>query len=217
MLNKSGRDKVSITILVTAMLLAAYGAAAHDRQLKAWDSQIPSGALADITLFDMQLVDQDGKPVKFKSDAIADKVVVIEFFYTSCTTICPVTTTLLTQAQRGLGDRFGRDVRFVSITVDPTTDTPQRLKTYATRHQAPPGWLWLTGQKPLVDKVLTGLGAYTADFVDHPSMIVVGDGRSGEWTRFYGFPAPEQILAKVNALLAARNTSAAPASTPVQE
>jgi protein SCO1/2 len=55
-----------------------------------------------------------------------------------------------------------------------------------------------------VDQVLTGLGLYSADFADHPSAILVGDGRSGEWTRFYGFATPEQLMEKVMALSAKR-------------
>ena len=64
-------------------------------------------------------------------------------------------------------------------------------------HNVKPGWLWLTGQKMVVDKVLKGLGAYTPAFEDQPAMVLVGDGQTGEWYRFYGFPNPDQITEKL--------------------
>ena len=54
--------------------------------------------------------------------------------------------------------------------------------------------------KPAVDDVLTGLGAYTTNFEDHPSMVLVGDGRTGEWKRLFGFPNPDRIVQIVNEL-----------------
>jgi len=89
--------------------------------------------------------------------------------------------------------------------VDPVNDTPQRLQAYARRHRSK--WDFWTGQKPTVDKILEGLGAYTPDFTDHPSLVLVGDAKSGNWTRFFGFVSPEQIVARVDQLLAARQNA----------
>jgi len=161
-----------------------------------------------VDLLNHTLVDQDGQQVKFVSDVIADKIVVMDFIYTSCTTVCPVLSALLGQVQGRLGDQLGKDVVLVSVSVDPTRDTPQRLKAYAARYQAQPGWVWLTGHKRTMDEVLDGLGAYSPNFEDHPSMVLVGDGRSGEWSRFFGFPSPDRIMDQVNTLQAARQTAA---------
>ena len=162
----------------------------------------------EVDLRDLMLVDQDGRQVKFVSDVIGDRIVVMDFVYTSCTTICPVLSALFGQVQGKLGDHLGEDVILVSVSVDPTRDTPQRLKAYAARHQARPGWIWLTGPKTTMDDVLDGLGAYSPDFENHPSMVLVGDGRTGEWSRFFGFPSPDRIMDQVNALQAARQTAA---------
>ena len=161
-----------------------------------------------VDLLDRTLLDQDGRQVKFVSDIIADKIVVMDFIYTSCTTVCPVLSALLGQVQGRLGDQLGKDVVLVSVSVDPTRDTPQRLKAYAARYQAQPGWIWLTGHKRTMDEVLDGLGAYSPNFEDHPSMVLVGDGSTGEWSRFFGFPSPDRIMDQVNALQAARQTAA---------
>ena len=96
------------------------------------------------------------------------------------------------------------------MSVDPARDTPARLKAYAAKFQsknrAKPGWVWLTGDKPVMDEVLKGVGAYTADYTQHPAQVLVGDASRGAWTRLYGFLSPERIQAKIDELLAARQT-----------
>jgi protein SCO1/2 len=132
----------------------------------------------------------------------------MDFVYTSCTTVCPVLSAVFSQVQNRLGDELGKDVALVSLSVDPIRDTPQRLKAYAAKHKAQPGWIWLTGPKPTMDDVLNGLGAYSPNFEDHPSMVLVGDGRTGEWSRFFGFPSTDRLVEQVNALQAARQRAA---------
>ncbi|HEX9181403.1 MAG TPA: SCO family protein, partial [Burkholderiales bacterium] len=113
--------------------------------------------------------------------------------------------------QDQLGDKSGKEVQLVTITVDPARDTPARLKEYAAKHGAKPGWLWLTGPTGTVNEVLKGFNAYAPSFEDHPATILVGDPVSGNWTRFYGFSDPKDIMSKVDELRAAR-TAAKPKS-----
>ena len=157
-----------------------------------------AGESVDIDLRDRVLVDHNGEDVQFVTDVIGDNIVVMDFVYTTCTTICPVLSALFTQVQRKLGEHVGDDVWLVSMSVDPIRDTPQRLNAYSAKHRAGDGWIWLTGPNPAVDDVLTGLGAYTSNFEDHPSMVLIGDGRTGEWTRLFGFPNPDRIVQIVN-------------------
>jgi protein SCO1/2 len=154
----------------------------------------------DVDIRDRVLVNQYGDDVKFATDVIGDNIVVMDFVYTTCTTICPVLSALFSQVQTKLGDSVGSEVRLVSVSVDPIRDTPQRLKAYSEKHHAGEGWFWITGVKPAVDDVLTGLGAYTTNFEDHPTMVLVGDGRTGEWKRLFGFPNPDRIVQIVNDL-----------------
>ena len=93
-----------------------------------------------------------------------------------------------------------RDVVLVSISVDPGTDIPARLKKYAKRHGANPGWIFLTGGKRSVDRVLRGIGAYVRDYTQHAPAILVGDGRHGGWTRYYEFPNPDLVLGRLDEL-----------------
>jgi protein SCO1 len=200
-------------IVLTAMFAAAaliggmHGAIAHDAHHHAAPA-VAKPKAARVTLHDIALVDTDGEAVRFKSEAVGDHIVVVDFIYTSCTTICPVTSAMFADVQERLMDRlgegFGRDVKLITLTVDPATDTPERLTDYALNFGTPEGWLWLTGNKPQVDKVLAGLGAYAVDFTRHSGAVLVGDGRSGDWMRFYGLPDPADIVDRVEQLLAAR-------------
>src|SRR5262245_18050662 len=96
---------------------------------------------------EVSLVTQDGKTLRFYDDLIKDKVFVINFLYTTCRDICPLTASRLGELQEKLGDSVGRDIFIYSISIDPETDTPERLKQYAQTFRAGPGWLFLTGQR----------------------------------------------------------------------
>ena len=161
----------------------------------------------EVDLLDLALVDQHGNELKFVTDVIGDRIVIMDFIYTTCTTVCPVISAVFGQVQGKLGEQLGDEVLLVSVSVDPVRDTPQRLKAYAASHNAKPGWIWLTGDKRSMDKVLDGLGAYSPNFEDHPAMVLVGDGRSGQWSRFFGFPNPDRLVEQVNTLQAARTVA----------
>ena len=216
-----GVKRLGLALAVTlapALVLAAAGDHAHHHQHQAVTGEtdphthhkamlkqpgVPTKS-TEVDLKNHLLVNQDSQEVNFVSDVIGDRIVVIDFVYTTCTTVCPVLSALFGQVQERLGEQLGDEVALVSVSVDPIRDTPQRLKAYAARYQAKPGWSWLTGPKTLMDEVLDGLGAYTPNFEDHPSMVLVGDGRTGEWSRLFGFPSPERLMEQVKALQAAR-------------
>ena len=167
-------------------------------------AQSESSLNVDIQLHDLELLTQDGNRVKFKSDVIGDKLVAITFIYTFCTTICPIYNAIFTQLQDLLGERQGKDVILISMTLDPARDIPRRMKREAHKFKAKPGWFYLTGKKQNVDQVLRGMDAYFPDFVEHPPMALIGDGKTDTWRRFNGFPRPQQLLAMIDELKAAR-------------
>lgn len=195
-----------IALLVTTAPLAWAEEDPHAKHRAMMQEKAPESAaeFADIDLRDELLLTQDGDEVRFVNDVVGDNIVVMDFVYTTCTTVCPVLTALFTQVQTQLGDDLGNEVVMISMTVDAARDTPERLKAYANQHRVQEGWTWLTGPKSTMDDVLTGLGAYSASFEDHPAMVIVGDGRTGEWKRMFGFPNPDRIMSVVNELKAKR-------------
>ena len=157
---------------------------------------------------DTKLLDQDGREVRFYTDALLGKIVLISFIYTSCTDICPILMHNLTDVQDQLGDRFGKDVFFVSISVDPEDDTPEELKKYAERYGARPGWIFLTGPKMDVDAVIKRFGEFQEDFEDHSMTFVLADVKNARWSKMRGDQPPEIVLPRIRDLLSRRETGA---------
>jgi len=153
---------------------------------------------------DTKLLDQDGREVRFYTDALRGKVVLISFIYTNCTDICPILMHNLSDVQNSLGDRFGKDVFFVSISVDPEDDTPEELMKYAGRYNARPGWTFLTGPKKDVDAVIRRFGEFQEDFEDHSMTFVLGDVKNARWSKMRGDQPPEAILPRIRDLLSRR-------------
>src|SRR5215813_14523472 len=79
----------------------------------------------------LPVVTQDGKTLRFYDDVIKGKIVLISFIYTSCPDICPLTTARISQVEEKLGEIVGRDIFFISLTVDPERDSPEQLKSFA--------------------------------------------------------------------------------------
>jgi protein SCO1 len=100
-----------------------------------------------LDLPDTPLVDQDGKPVRFKSDLLGQKTVAINFVFTTCNGICPILGTTFSKLQERLGERLGKDIELISISIDPAFDTPARMKQWGKQFGARPGWRLLTGER----------------------------------------------------------------------
>src|SRR5215213_8291205 len=147
---------------------------------------------------DVQLINQDGKPVRFYSDVLKGKTVVVNAFFTTCTSVCPPMNRNMEKIQEVLGDRVGRDVFLVSISVDPLTDTPPRLKEYAQRFHARPGWTFLTGKKENVDWALYKLGQYVENKGDHKTIWLIGNETTGLWKKALGLAKSDELMRLVN-------------------
>jgi cytochrome oxidase Cu insertion factor (SCO1/SenC/PrrC family) len=155
-----------------------------------------------MTIPDVELLDQDGRKIHFYSDLVKGKTVAINFIFTTCTTICPPLGATFRRVEQELGERAGRDVRLISISVDPATDTPERLKAWGAKFHAGAGWTFVTGAKPLIDELLRALGAQTARPEDHSPTVLIGNDARGQWTRTYGLARPTQLVEMINDALA---------------
>jgi protein SCO1/2 len=183
--------------------IAVLPARAHDAHAHPAAPAAAPGS-TKVVLSDAALLDQTGRAVRMAHDVIGERIAVVNFIYTSCATVCPVSSATFAQLQQRLGATLGREVVLVSITVDPVRDTPERLREYAARYGVREGWTWLTGAKRDIDGALKGFGAYTPNFEDHPAMVLVGDA-SGGWSRFFGFPSVDQLLARIDAAKKAKS------------
>jgi protein SCO1/2 len=140
-------------------------------------------ALGKELLPNAKVVTQHGKTLQFYDDRIKDKIFVISFLFTTCRDICPLATARLAELQDRLGDSMGRDIFFYSISIDPETDTPERLKEYADTFRAGPGWLFLTGKPEDIHAIRHKLGERSRVLSDHRNEVLLGNGATGEWAR----------------------------------
>ena len=143
---------------------------------------------------DVELINQDGQKMRFYTDVLKDKVVIINTFFISCTNICPPMIRNMEKVQDALGDRLGKDAFLVSISVDPEADTPPRLKEYSRRFHARPGWIFLTGKKENVDWALYKLGQYVETKDGHTSIIIIGNEPKGLWKKAFGLAKAEELI-----------------------
>src|SRR5262245_5613631 len=160
-----------------------------------------------ITVPDVTLVNQLGQPARLLTDVVADKVAIINFVFTTCTTVCPPLGASFSRLEKMLDERGDTDVRLISISVDPTTDTPARLLAWGKTFQAGSRWTLLTGSKGNVDQALKAFGVYTPDKLSHSTVVMIGNAR-GTWTRGNGLAAAADLAA------VARRFAPAPAVRP---
>ena len=137
--------------------------------------------------------DQNGKQLDFYTDLIKGKNVAINFIFTTCTASCPPLTATFRKVQQDTAKR-GLDVKLISISVDPTVDTPERLLAFAQKYNAGPGWTFVTGDKSEIDSLLKGLGVAITSKNDHTPMIMIGNDVADYWTRAYGLSSPTKLV-----------------------
>lgn len=178
----------AMALLVAAAITAPDASKAQSHQ---WgEGYIPNLAVAT----------QDGKIVRFYEDLIKNKIVIISFIYTSCTDICPLTTARLSQLEERLGDLVGRDIFFISMTVDPKRDTPERLKQFSAAFQTGPGWTFVTGDPGDIRAINYKFGERSKILSEHRNQIVLGNDATGEWQRDSAFSDLNRLVMTVRSL-----------------
>lgn len=140
-----------------------------------------------------RILDQNGQQLNFYNDLIKGKTVAINFIFTTCTTICPPLTATFRRVQQEAASRQ-LDVQLISISVDPTTDTPERLRDFAAKFKAGPNWTFITGDKAHIDSVLQALGVAVSNKNDHTPMVLIGNEASDFWTLAYGLASPAKLV-----------------------
>ena len=160
-----------------------------------------SDAAAREYFTDLPLVNQRGEEVRFYSDVLADRVVLITGFYTNCPSVSPRQNTVLSRLQGALGERLGRDVFIVSITIDPVRDDVATVAEYADVFRPRDGWIFLTGKPENVDWVNYKLGQYLEHLEDHKGTILLGSLRTGLWKKVPGHAGAEDLHREILRLL----------------
>jgi protein SCO1/2 len=173
-------------------------------------SQTPSAnaeSAAKKYFSDVVLVNQNGEKMRFYSDLLEGKVVIINSFFATCAGSCLPLNRNLEKVQQSLGARMGKDVHIISISVDPAVDTPASLKAYAKKVNAGPGWYFLTGDKQSVELALKKIGHFVDNKQDHLNIFIIGNERTGLWKKAFGLAKNEELMKVVDSVLADNITS----------
>ncbi len=127
-----------------------------------------------------ELVDLEGKP--FDSSSLEGEVYVVDFFFTACPVQCPKLSQAFERLQNKLGDQ---GLRLLSISVDPTNDTPEELQRYAKKYNAKPSqWTFLTGGREEIERVAHEVFRVPLQDRLHTEKFILVD-RQGEIVDFY--------------------------------
>jgi len=157
------------------------------------ESATDNYSFSSLQIPNVKVYDQNGRALDFYSDLIKGHNVAINFIFTTCTTICPVLSATFRRVQLEL-EKSQSDVKLISISVDPTVDTPERLRDFAEKFKAGPGWTFVTGDKTEIDSLLQRLGAGVGNKNDHTSMVLIGNDPADVWTRTYGLSSPTVLI-----------------------
>ncbi len=165
---------------------------------------------------DFALVERSGGTIS-RSD-LADRVWVANFIFTSCGGVCPALSARMVQLRKALGEH-GLAVQSVSISVDPTRDTPEVLRAYAERYRADAhDWLFLTGDRPAVYRLIADgfhlsvaerapeEAADSNELITHSDRFVLVDGAGQIRGYYHGSDADviEQVVRDAGRLVSPR-------------
>ena len=152
---------------------------------------------------DLHVVTQHGQDLRFYSDVLKNCIVVVTLFFAGCTGVCPINNEKLAELQTLLGDAMGRDVFFVSVSVDPEHDTVEDLAQYATRFGAGKGWLFLTGDKDDIGTITRRLGHTGSDPEAHTAFFMLGNVPRAHWVKVAPYEPAEAIFNRLKEMMAA--------------
>lgn len=143
---------------------------------------------------DVNVLDQNGRQRKFYSELVKDKVVIVNFVFTTCTAFCPRSGANFRTLQSLLGERLGKDVFLISVSTDPETDTPKKLKSWGAQFGAKKGWKLVTGKKEQITPLLQALTGDGPNKGYHEPAIFIINDANGTQRRVYGLEEPARVL-----------------------
>ena len=177
----------TLLVMCLALVCQAGGQTARRASVSNASGLTSNGKLIEIDktrilLPDAKMFNQQGKQVRFYTDLIKDKIVLLSFIYTSCTNVCLMQGENLARVQAQLGARLGKDVFLISVSMDPQTDTPQKLKYWGRAFGARPGWTLVSSNLAEMNEMLKAFtGNSPGQKEMHASAVFIGNDRTGVW------------------------------------
>ncbi|HEY0633860.1 MAG TPA: SCO family protein [Gammaproteobacteria bacterium] len=174
---------------------------AHHRQAASQSGYTRS--LDHYSLPALELTSMGGESLTIAQLLDTDQPVALNFIFTSCTTICPIMSATFAQAQRRLGDEAAQ-IRWISVSIDPEYDTPERLRDYAQRFGAGSHWSFLTGSTENIIALQKAFDIYRGDKMNHVPVTLLRAGRDAPWVRLHGLTSSAELVQEYRQLTATR-------------
>jgi protein SCO1/2 len=150
-------------------------------------------SLAPYEIPDVTLVASDGRAVALRDVLGGEGPVLMNFIFTTCTSICPVMSAAFAQLPEQLGSD-AHELQRVSITIDPEHDTPARLRDYVRRYGASPRWLFLTGDRAAIQRVQRAFDADRGAKSNHVPLTFLHRKAAPSWVRIDGFASAADLV-----------------------
>jgi protein SCO1/2 len=194
--------RLALVLLIAAAWMAS--TRAHDgAQARDAASALSVSTQTRYAVPPARVVDARGRAVRLPGPLDADAPQIVNFIYTTCSTICSTQTATLAELQRRL-DARGERARFVSFTIDPDNDTPQRLGAFARQFSIEHDWDFYSGDYDELLRVQQAFDVYRGSKVNHPPVVLMRRSRAAPWVRVEGFATASELLAIFQRLPAAR-------------
>jgi len=207
--------RISLLLAATVCLLPGFARACQGgQQSPAGPPQQPAAkenapsSPTKVAIPDVVVLDQNNQKVHFYSDLVKGKIVAVNFMFTSCTTICSPMTANLARVQKKLLARGEKNVHFISVSVDPEGDTPEKLKSYAAMFHAQPGWTFVTGSRAQLEPIWRAFGVPMGAREDHTATVVVGNEPLHEWTYGSGLTSADKLVTVIQSVSETKNPKA---------
>ena len=153
------------------------------------------------------LIREDGKRVSLPRELDDGRPVLLNFIFTTCSSICPLTSRTLEEFQHKLGSEAAR-VHLMSISIDPEQDTPARLSEYARKFHAGPEWQYYTGTVVASLAAQRAFDVYRGEKMSHTPVTLMRAAPGEPWLRIEGFVTPDELLDDYRNLLASLGSPA---------
>lgn len=201
----------AVTLLFSVVLLGAMsiGVYAHDEMHDMGDMHMDmsgdahahhhpmthkvSVTTADYSVPQITLVREDNKSVSLPDEINDGRPVILNFIYTTCTAVCPITSRTFAQLQDKLGEERNK-VHMISITIDPEEDTPARLAAYAHKFDAGPQWRFYTGTSEASLAAQRAFDVYRGDKMNHSPVTLLRAAPGKSWLRIDGFASADMLM-----------------------
>ena len=191
---------LALTLSLPAL---AHDGVDHAAEAKASTQPIASDLSRDAQAYftDTLLLNQHGQEVRFYSDVLAGKVVLLNVVFTQCKDACPLISRKLQAVREQLGEQ-SEQIHFVSLSSDPVNDSPQALSAFMKKqHLDERQWTFLTGEPEAIETVLTRLGQFSDSPESHSTLLIAGDVPNKRWSKIRP-DAPVEAVAQRLQLLA---------------